>query len=130
MVLFILILLFIILICYQIFLAFLHDSKIVEGMTDAESTITVKYVPTDQTNASALEQQNAGNIQVLKQQLDSLLGLDQQVKDISGNVILLQQQVNDLVQAQQNYATQMTPSTTPDISGVEDTTTSDVTQTS
>ena len=45
MLLFILILLFILLICYQIFLAFFQHSKIVEGMTDTEPTITAKYIP-------------------------------------------------------------------------------------
>ena len=116
---------FVLLIIYQLFLEYFNET-IIEGMDNEYQN----YNTNDPNNVMILAQQNAGNIQVLKQQLDSLLGLDQQVKDISGNVILLQQQVNDLVQAQQNYATQMTPSTTPDISGVEDTTTSDVTQTS
>jgi hypothetical protein len=116
---------FVLLIIYQLFLEYFNGT-IIEGMDNEYQN----YNTNDPNNVMILAQQNAGNIQVLKQQLDSLLGLDQQVKDISGNVILLQQQVNDLVQAQQNYATQMTPSTTPDISGVEDTTTSDVTQTS
>ena len=40
----------------------------------------------------------------------------------------IKQQVNDLVQAQQNYATQMAPATTPEISGA--TTTTDVVTTS
>ena len=116
---------FVLLIIYQLFLEYFNGT-IIEGMENEYQN----YNTNDPNNVMILAQQNAGNIQVLKEQLDSLLGLDQQVKDISGNVILLQQQVNDLVQAQQNYATQMTPSTTPDISGVEDTTTSDVTQTS
>lgn len=116
---------FVLLIIYQLFLEYFNGT-IIEGMDNEYQN----YNTNDPNNVMILAQQNAGNIQVLKEQLDSLLGLDQQVKDISGNVILLQQQVNDLVQAQQNYATQMTPSTTPDISGVEDTTTSDVTQTS
>jgi hypothetical protein len=116
---------FVLLIIYQLFLEYFNGT-IIEGMENEYQN----YNTNDPNNVMILAQQNAGNIQVLKQQLDSLLGLDQEVKDISGNVILLQQQVNDLVQAQQNYATQMTPSTTPDISGVEDTTTSDVTQTS
>jgi len=116
---------FTLLIIYQLFLEYFYGT-IIEGMDNEYQD----YNTNDPNNVMILAQQNAGNIQVLKQQLDSLLGLEQQVKDISGNVILLQQQVNDLVQAQQNYATQMAPSTTPDISGVEDTTTSDVTQTS
>ena len=88
----------------------------------------LEHFTNDPNNVMILAQQNAGNIQVLKQQLDTLLSLDQEVKDISGNVVLLQQQVNDLVQAQQNYATQMAPATTPEISGA--TTTTDVVTTS
>ena len=84
------------------------------------------YNTNDPSNVMILAQQNAGNIQVLKQQLDSLLSLDQEVKDISGNVVLLQQQVNSLVEAQQNYATQMTPSSTPNITGVEESTSSNI----
>jgi hypothetical protein len=102
------------------------NEKIIEGMDNEYQD----YNTNDPNNVMILAQQNAGNIQVLKQQLDSLLGLDQEVKDISGNVVLLQQQVSDLVQAQQNYASQMTPASTPDISGIEDTTTADVVTTS
>jgi hypothetical protein len=45
------------------------------------------------------------------------MGLNKEVQDISGNLITLQQQVYDLVQAQQSYAIQMAPSTPPNISG-------------
>ena len=116
--LYLLIAFFSLLIIYQIFLEHFIE-KTIEGMDNEYQD----YNTNDPNNVMILAQQNAGNIQVLKQQLDSLLSLDQEVKDISGNVVLLQQQVNDLVQAQQNYATQMTPTSTPDISGVEDTTT-------
>ena len=109
---------FTLLIIYQMFLEYFNE-KVIEGMDNEYQD----YNTNDPNNVMILAQQNAGNIQVLKQQLDSLLGLDQEVKDISGNVVLLQQQVSDLVQAQQNYASQMTPTSTPDISGVEDTTT-------
>ena len=116
--LYLLIAFFSLLIFYQIFLEYFNET-IIEGMDNEYKD----YDTNDPNNVMILAQQNAGNIQVLKQQLDSLLGLDQEVKDISGNVVLLQQQVSDLVQAQQNYASQMTPTSTPDISGVEDTTT-------
>jgi len=116
---------FTLLIIYQMFLEYFNE-KIIEGMDNEYQD----YNTNDPNNVMILAQQNAGNIQVLKQQLDSLLGLDQEVKDISGNVVLLQQQVSDLVQAQQNYASQMTPASTPDISGIEDTTTADVVTTS
>lgn len=117
--LYLLIAFFSLLIIYQLFLEY-FTNKIIEGMDNTYQD----YNTNDPNNVMILAQQNAGNIQVLKQQLDSLLSLDQEVKDISGNVVLLQQQVNDLVQAQQTYATQMTPASTPEISGA--TTTTDV----
>jgi len=117
--LYLLITFFSLLIIYQLFLEY-FTNKIIEGMDNTYQD----YNTNDPNNVMILAQQNAGNIQVLKQQLDSLLSLDQEVKDISGNVVLLQQQVNDLVQAQQTYATQMTPASTPEISGA--TTTTDV----
>jgi len=117
--LYLLIAFFSLLIIYQLFLEH-FTNKIIEGMDNKYQD----YNTNDPNNVMILAQQNAGNIQVLKQQLDTLLSLDQEVKDISGNVVLLQQQVNDLVQAQQTYATQMTPASTPEISGA--TTTTDV----
>jgi hypothetical protein len=103
---------FSLLIVYQIFL-----ENFTETTTEGMSNQYQDYNTNDPKNVMILAQQNAGNIQVLKQQLDSLLGLDKEVEDISGNVVLLQQQVNNLVQAQQSYATQMTPATTPNITG-------------
>jgi hypothetical protein len=121
--LYLLIAFFSLLIIYQLFLEH-FTNQLIEGMDNTYQN----YNTNDPNNVMILAQQNAGNIQVLKQQLDTLLSLDQEVKDISGNVVLLQQQVNDLVQAQQNYVTQMAPATTPEISGA--TTTTDVVTTS
>jgi len=107
-----LIIFFILLIIYQIFLAYFSDS-IVEGLEN-------QYEPYDTNNpanALILAQQNAGNISFLKSQIDELQGLDKEVTDISGNVIALQDQVNQLVSAQQQYANQMTGGTAPDITG-------------
>ena len=64
-----------------------------------------------------LAQQNAGNILYLKDRIGNIQGLYQQVQDLSGNVQTLQTQVNGLVQAQQDYANQMTGGTAPDITG-------------
>lgn len=104
---------FSLLILYQIFLENFTE-QITEGMTNEYQD----YDTNDPKNVMILAQQNAGNIQVLKQQLDSLLELDKEVKDISGNVVLLQEQINNLVQSQETYATQMAPATTPEITGV------------
>jgi hypothetical protein len=108
----ILIFFFIILILYQIFLA----SNIIEGLEN-------KYKPYDMknpNNALILAQQNAGNISFLKEQLDKYDGLYEQVQDLSGNVVSLQTQVNGLVQAQQDYANQMTGGSPPQITGAVD----------
>ena len=40
-----------------------------------------------------------------------------QVQDLSGNVDLLQSQVNSLIQAQQEYAAEMTGGVAPEVSG-------------
>ena len=115
---------FALLIIYQTFLEYFYETPIIQELAIIQEGMDNKYQNynmNDPNNVMILTQQNAGNIQFLKEQLDSLLGLNQQVKDISGNVVLLQQQVNDIVIAQQNYATQMTPKTTPNISGIETT---------
>ena len=101
----------------QIFLAFFNNN-IIEGLTNSED-----YQPYDTNNpnnALILAQQNAGNIQVLRSQLDNLISLKKEVEDISGNVVSLQTQVNGMIGAQQQYAQQMTPSTPPAISGAVD----------
>ena len=109
-----LIIFFTLLIIYQIFLAYFNNN-IIEGY---ESTDAYKpYDTNNPENALILAQQNAGNIIVIKGQLDNMLGINQQVQDLSGNVANLQQQVTDLVQAQNDYANQMTGGTEPEISG-------------
>lgn len=108
-----LIIFFFILLVYQIFLAYTSNT-ILEGITNQQYQ---PYNTNDPNNALILAQQNAGNITVLKNQLDNLNGLNGEVQDISANVIQLQKQVSQLVAAQQNYASKMTGGTTPNISG-------------
>jgi TolA-binding protein len=134
-----LIIFFSFLILYQIFLAYFKGS-IVEGMMDVIPTISPTFTPTAAptnqmlpnltinqvyrqydkeiaNNTFMLAQQNAGNIEYLKQRIDAVQGMNQQVQDLSGNVQTLQTQVNGLVQAQQDYANQMTGGTAPEITG-------------
>ncbi len=108
----ILILFFISLILYQILLA----SNIVEGLENQYN----EYDKNNPNNALILAQQNAGNIEYLKGRLDGVQTIVQEIQDLSGNVTSLQGQVNDLVQAQQDYANQMTGGTAPEISGTTD----------
>lgn len=105
----ILILFFIILILYQILLA----NNVIEGLENQYQP----YNTNNPNNALILAQQNAGNISYLKQRLDSIQGLEQEVQDISGNVATLQTQVTGLLETQQQYATQMTGGTPPQITG-------------
>ena len=107
----ILIVFFIILICFQIILA----NHIVEGLETGESYQS--YDTNNPANALILAQQNAGNIEYLKGRIQDVQGMNKQVQDLSGNVQTLQEQVTGLVTAQQQYATQMTGGTAPDISG-------------
>lgn len=113
-----LIVFFVILIVYQIFLA--YSGNTIEGLTNQ------KYQPYP-PDALILSQQNAGNIEVLKDRLDGISGLNKEVQDISGNVASLQDQVSQLVTSQQQYATQMTGGTAPTISGTDSGTTPDST---
>jgi hypothetical protein len=140
----ILILFFIILIGYQLILA----NHIVEGLettttnsgtnssntsstnTSSTNTTSNTYTPYDTNNPSnalILSQQNAGNIDYLKQRMDAVQNMFQEVQDLSGNVSILQEQVAGLVGQQQDYAAQLTGGTAPNITGTTDTTTSDTT---
>ena len=105
-----LIIFFIALIIYQIILA--NNISIIEGLDTYQP-----YDTNNPQNALILAQQNAGNIQVLKQQVDELTGLNKEVQDISGNVVALQDQVNQLVAAQKQYADQMTGGQAPNVTG-------------
>jgi len=102
----ILIVFFVVLLSYQIFLAY-GGNTVLEGMETGDT----EYKPYDSNNpdnAMILAQQNAGNIAYLKERISKYDGLYQEVQDISGNVQTLQKQVNDMVQAQQDYTNQMT----------------------
>lgn len=113
----ILILFFLYLIIYQIFLA----SNLIEGLEN-------QYKPYDTdnpNNAVILAQKNAGNIAYLKERIDEMQGsnLNQQFQDLSGNVQTLQTQVNGLVQAQQQYASQVNGGNPVQVTGTGTTTT-------
>ena len=129
-----LIIFFIILILYQIFLAHFKNS-IMEGYENKDNKDYKSYDTNNPDNALILAQQNAGNIEVLKGQLDNMLGINQQVQDLSGNIVTLQQQMDDLVQAQNDYANDLTGGVEPEITGTgeeeeeETTETTEITET-
>ena len=111
----ILILFFLILILYPILNFKFKEhygnfQNIIEGIDDTTS----QYQPYDVNNPNnslILGQQNAGNIQVLKSQVDThttqLNSLSGTVTDLSKNYTDLYNQVQSLVQQQQQYATQL-----------------------
>jgi len=109
-----LIIIFIVLIGYQIFLAHFSDS-LIEGLENYKD-----YDTNDPNNVMILAQQNAGNIEVLKQEFEKISGLKQEVDDISGNMVNLTKQVDDLVEAQADYLAQNLPAEPPEITGAED----------
>jgi hypothetical protein len=148
-----LIIFFILFIFSQIFLAY-FQKKTVEGMMDVIPTISPSFVPTNKPvssptnemlpnltftqvykqydkqishNTFMLAQQNAGNIEYLKQRIEDVMGLKNQIQDLSGNVSVLQSQLNGLVSTQQQYATQLAggSSTPPTITGADSPSASD-----
>ena len=103
----ILILLFTLLIVYQLY-------RVKEGLETSAPATT--YQPYDPNDPTILAQQNAGNIEVLKGQMDELTGLKKEVEDISGNLYTLTDQVNQYMLQQANTAQQQLPATPPAIS--------------
>jgi hypothetical protein len=108
----ILVIFFLFLIIYQVFLA----NNIIEGLDNQYQ----QYDTNNPNNALILAQQNAGNIEYLKGRIDDVQGMFQQFQDLSGNVASLQSQVDGLVQAQNDYANQMTGGSPPEITGAVD----------
>ena len=85
---------FILLILYQVFLYNINKTPIMEGM---ETTEITSYDKNDPSNALILAQENTGNIQVIKKQLDKLLNLDKQVNTMSSDLEKLAVQVNGII---------------------------------
>jgi hypothetical protein len=112
---------FTILLMIQIFYTMYSGNSTIEGMTDTNNTTNNdeynSYDTKNGNNTLILEQQNAGNIEYLKKRVDIIDIIQQDVTDLSGNVTTLQDQVNGLMQAQEDYANQMTGGKPPEITG-------------
>lgn len=127
---YILIILFILLIGYQVILEIFPHS-LVEGLENAD-TNTVgepEYKPynvSDPNNSLILAQQNAGNIEVLKGRVDKLDGLNDKVVTMQQSIDLMQTQIDGLVQQQADYAQEIAGSTPPDVTGTDYETTENV----
>lgn len=101
-----------------LFCQILFQHNTIEGLENKN-----KYDPYDTTrseDALILAQKNAGNISYLKERIDGLDSIQKTVQDLSGNMVTLQNQVNGLLQAQQDYASQMVGDSPPDITGAVD----------
>ena len=103
-----LIVLFIVLIGTQIFLA--YSGNIIEGIKNKNNKYSNSYQEYDGNDALILSKQNAANIEFLKQKFDEINGIQNEVDDMSGNVAALQTQVDGLVQGQQDYSNNVTSS--------------------
>ena len=124
----VLIIIFSLLLIYQIILA-IFGENILEGLENAvpspSATSTYKdYNTSDPNNPNGpliLAQQNAGNIEYLKQRITELMGLQKQVTGISTNVDALNEQVAGLVQQQATYAQSIAGNKPVDITGIQST---------
>ena len=92
----ILILFFIMLLIFQFCLSNGNFRSNIEGLT---TTTTILSAKEEQLK---IEQKNAGNIEIIKQQLDTLSNLDKQITGLNTNVGILSDKMIDLSQTQQN----------------------------
>jgi len=118
-----LIVFFLFLIIYQWSLVSSKYNTIVEGLDNYQP-----YDMNNPNNALILGQQNAGNIQVLKSQVDTLNGLKTQVDNLKTIVDQHTTQITGIVQQQSSYAQQVAGNKPPTISGTQPLSINDVTK--
>lgn len=99
---------FAVLLFYQLFIKNGYSYK--EGLEK-------QYKDYDQNDALVLSKQNAGNIEVLRGQLNEMSGFKQQFADLSSNVSSLEEKVLGLMEQQEQMATDLTGGTAPEVSG-------------
>jgi hypothetical protein len=128
MLIYILIVIFVVLISYQIYLV-IFPKKLLEGLENNETNTTEEYKPynlNDPNNSLILAQQNAGNIEVLKGRIDSFGDVKKSVDNMKQEIDSMQTQIDGLVQQQADYAQEIAGSTPPTISGTEAETSEDI----
>jgi hypothetical protein len=127
---YVLIIIFLLLIGYQLYLEF-YPKKIIEGLESDTTTTEPQYQPyntNDPNNALILAQQNSGNIEVLRGRIDLLDGIKEKTDQMKEDMNSMQSQIDALVQQQADYAQEMVGNTPPDVSGTEGQTTADAEQ--
>jgi hypothetical protein len=92
---------FVVLITYQLFLA-----PTIEGLDNQKKNDGYQDYSSDPL---ILGKQNAGNIQVLREQVNSLMGLNDTVKQTNKRVDDVEKQVKGLIDAQQQSAMDAIP---------------------
>jgi hypothetical protein len=107
------ILFFTLLLLIQIFLAFSTNYEGFENNNGFQP-----YNMSDPNNVLILAKQNAGNINFLKQQVDSLNKMKTTIDDLSIRVTDLEKSVIDLMQQQKDYANELTGGKEANITGV------------
>lgn len=88
------------------------QNSIKEGLDSSKDNINIynnydKNSMSSTDNALMLAQQNAGNIEYLKQQISKITTLDKEVQDMSGNLVTLNEQMIALVNQQTQAASQL-----------------------
>ena len=111
-----LIIFFIMLIFYQLY-TLVFARNLIEGLVTNEDLSYQPYDPNNPNSALILGQQNAGNIEYLKQRITKLEGMQKEVNDISLNLISVNQQIQGLIQQQQVAATQLAGDKPMQVSG-------------
>lgn len=113
----ILIIFFTFLIGYQLFLAlltFIKQDNLVEGLENKSTND-----PNDPNNTLLLAQQNAGNIENIKKQIDGLYGVKTSIDTMQKNISSMQTQIDALVQQQSDYALDLVGSKPVTITGLK-----------
>ena len=111
----ILIILMILLLINQLY-NYLTKIKTIEGM---KSTGYSDYDTNNPDNALILAQKNAGNISVLKEQVDELSNIKSAVDELKEENKLLNTQVQDIVEQQAKYAQDLAGDKPPEVTGAD-----------
>jgi hypothetical protein len=89
-----------------------HPYSVVEGLET--------YKEYDPNDPMILSQQNAGNIAVLKKQMDELIALKEDVYDMSLNIVEMSGQINDFADSQKQTSDDTIGTEDPNITGATD----------
>lgn len=78
------------------------------------------YDPNGVNEALILSQKNAGNIELLKERINDLDGVNERLNNIQQSVDVMQSQINGLVEQQSIYANELVGSTPIVVTGLDE----------